>query len=540
MSMRLGIWSEDEQFVYDILGNRITLNPRVGANVVYASNTVNEYTDIGGVTPLLSKAKSRSIGNDCGNLTKDINSYTYHYDNDNRVTKVKKTNDTVDVAIYTYDALGRRFEKDDAVAGSKIRCYYDGQRVLLETDDSDNDERAFVYGNYIDEVLIMTDLSVQGEPDYYYAHDHLYSVVALFVDDDGPPDTIVTERYEYDAYGKVRIMDASYGARTSSSHSNPYYFTGRRRDSLDSNNFKIYYYRARYYDAETGRFLTKDPLGYVDGLNLYEYVRSKPVQLRHPSGLGPTFGPPYFAPPPDPYPVPVEPPYDAPSEECKKLRNKWRLKKLKKASELLGTFLVDVFPLGDGMPHRHCLWNCRMTLRNGVVYAKAMSDLKEELDHLEADYGVAMKEKGCWTWLPDEERRAIGEAARSADQPADRQDNAMGRKCGQMATKRCVTDWMAGPGLRNQPRWGSEADGWHGSGESYCRACCTRHGVGPGTPDGPPHRPWGPRAKQFPYYTDPDSFPLPDNGIVLPGAGDDFPPSPPDLDLSWPVIGHMF
>ena len=39
----------EEVGIYDILGNRITLKPRVGGNVVYASNTVNEYTDIGGV-----------------------------------------------------------------------------------------------------------------------------------------------------------------------------------------------------------------------------------------------------------------------------------------------------------------------------------------------------------------------------------------------------------------------------------------------------------------------------------------------------------
>ena len=188
-----------------------------------------------------------------------------------------------------------RTEKDDTVAGSKIRCYYDGQRVLLEVDDSNNDERAYIYGNYIDEVLIMTDLSVQGEPDYYYAHDHLYSVVALFVDDDGPPDTIVTERYEYDAYGKVRIMDASYGARTSSSYDNPYYFTGRRRDALDTSGaFKIYYYRARYYDAETGRFLQRDPAQYVDGLNLYFYALNNPIGFVDAMGLssycGPLFG----------------------------------------------------------------------------------------------------------------------------------------------------------------------------------------------------------------------------------------------------------
>ncbi len=47
--------------IYDILGNRITLNPRVGANVVYASNTVNEYTDIGGVGPLYDASTGKSV-----------------------------------------------------------------------------------------------------------------------------------------------------------------------------------------------------------------------------------------------------------------------------------------------------------------------------------------------------------------------------------------------------------------------------------------------------------------------------------------------
>ena len=49
---------------------------------------------------------------------------------------------------------------------------------------------------------------------------------------------------------------------------------------------KIQYNRNRYYDYYTGRWLTYDPLGYVDGLNLYEYPRSNPVILVDPSGLG--------------------------------------------------------------------------------------------------------------------------------------------------------------------------------------------------------------------------------------------------------------
>jgi RHS repeat-associated protein len=62
-------------------------------------------------------------------------------------------------------------------------------------------------------------------------------------------------------------------------------FTGRRVDILDNGSLKIQYNRNRYYDYYTGRWLTHDPLGYVDGMNLYEYGRSNPPNRLDPSGL---------------------------------------------------------------------------------------------------------------------------------------------------------------------------------------------------------------------------------------------------------------
>ncbi len=38
-----------------------------------------------------------------------------------------------------------------------------------------------------------------------------------------------------------------------------------------------YYVRNRYYAAHLGRWLTRDPIGYQGGVNLYEYVQSSPV-----------------------------------------------------------------------------------------------------------------------------------------------------------------------------------------------------------------------------------------------------------------------
>ena len=46
---------------------------------------------------------------------------------------------------------------------------------------------------------------------------------------------------------------------------NPYTFTGRRLDDESG----IYYYRNRYYHAQMGRFVSRDPMGHMDGMSLY-------------------------------------------------------------------------------------------------------------------------------------------------------------------------------------------------------------------------------------------------------------------------------
>lgn len=56
--------------------------------------------------------------------------------------------------------------------------------------------------------------------------------------------------------------------------------TGREWDKETG----LYYYRARYYDPMEGRFVSKDPIGFKGGINLYNYTDSNPVNRTDPTG----------------------------------------------------------------------------------------------------------------------------------------------------------------------------------------------------------------------------------------------------------------
>jgi RHS repeat-associated protein len=47
----------------------------------------------------------------------------------------------------------------------------------------------------------------------------------------------------------------------------------------------LFYMWARYYDPEIGRFISKDPIGFLGGdLNLYAYVQNNPINWVDPEG----------------------------------------------------------------------------------------------------------------------------------------------------------------------------------------------------------------------------------------------------------------
>jgi RHS repeat-associated protein len=74
--------------------------------------------------------------------------------------------------------------------------------------------------------------------------------------------------------------------RAASSYANPCTFTGREWDSA----LQLYYYRARFYAPQLGRFVSRDPIGYTSGLHYYAYVGDGPIRSVDPLGLNPQEG----------------------------------------------------------------------------------------------------------------------------------------------------------------------------------------------------------------------------------------------------------
>jgi RHS repeat-associated protein len=103
---------------------------------------------------------------------------------------------------------------------------------------------------------------------YFYHYDGLGSVRQL-TDSEGE----VEEEYLYDAFGN--LIEGN-------DHDNPYGFTGKQQFNEPDG---LIFLRARYYDPRVGRFVSRDPLGMIDGPNMYLYVHNNPVNYTDPTGM---------------------------------------------------------------------------------------------------------------------------------------------------------------------------------------------------------------------------------------------------------------
>jgi RHS repeat-associated protein len=92
----------------------------------------------------------------------------------------------------------------------------------------------------------------------------------------------IAERYTYTAYGLPTILNASATIIASSAISNRYTYTGREWDAT----LALHHFRARWMSPIAGRFLGRDPIGYLSkSALLYEYCGGCPIAFLDPDGL---------------------------------------------------------------------------------------------------------------------------------------------------------------------------------------------------------------------------------------------------------------
>ena len=277
-------------YEYDAVGRIVSRSHAIGSNAfdrVYAYDDLDRLASDDGVTYTYDAAGNRMTRMENGITT----TYTlgvgdrlatwtggsYAYDFAGNVTRIERdgrhtldltwnsqyqlvsvATNGVFVEGYEYDALGRRVSTT-SIEGTTRHVYDEDWQVIADLDEDGNVVASYVWGDGIDRLLAV---KVGGAS--YYPLTDIQGTVWGYVDSQNN----VVARWRYDAWGNV--VDESVSVPELASLR--YRFQCREWSAATG----LVNFRMRWYDSETGRWLSKDPIGLSGGFNLYAFCENNP------------------------------------------------------------------------------------------------------------------------------------------------------------------------------------------------------------------------------------------------------------------------
>ena len=246
-------------YTYDWAGNRLT-SPGHSTPALY-DGVAPAYQ---GDNRLLNDGKSIFAYDDDGNQTTKSNvdgTWNYEYDEQGHLTAVR--NGSMLVATYAYDPWGRRVWKE-INGGQRTYYHYADEGLVGEYDANGTELKAYGYepGAWwtADPMFLK-----QGNAYYWYVNDHNGTPQALL-----SSSGVLAWSGVYATFGQCVVeMEAVVSNLR---------FPGQYFDAESG----LHYNWQRYYDPETGRYLSVDPK--QDGTNWYVYALSNPLAYTDPSG----------------------------------------------------------------------------------------------------------------------------------------------------------------------------------------------------------------------------------------------------------------
>lgn len=267
-------------FSYDSLGRIITANFSDNNNYSYAydaahnrvQQTINNlptaytYNADNELTKFSDKNLSYSSSGSLTSKTTTDSTQTYSYDQEERVTSITPSSGST--LKYGYDGLGNRLYKTVGTTTTRFvnDIYGSLPNVIAETNSLNSIQKYYLYG----EDMISQGGSSSNSRQYFLPD--AQGNVRFVTDSNGNKIRSVN----YDPFGNVRSENGT---------SDTNYRFSREQSDPESG---MYFLRARYYDPQTGRFITKDPLkgdlADTQSQNPYTYSYNNPLNLSDPSG----------------------------------------------------------------------------------------------------------------------------------------------------------------------------------------------------------------------------------------------------------------